>query len=147
MMGGWTDLNFLDDPDWTVFADLLAVTPREEQGADDLEVVTELSRLGDQPSEPRPVDYQVVFSDQASADAFVDEVRPEGFIVSASSTHADGIEIQRTRSDSIGWPPEGISEVVWHVRGTAESHGGSFNGWGAPVVVTTKRKKRRWWKK
>ena len=147
MSGGWTDLDFLGDPEWTIFASLLAVTPQEEQAADDLQVGTELSRLGDQSSAPRPVDYQVVFPDQASADAFVDEVRPEGFLVSASSTFADRVEVEITRIDSIGWPPEGISEVVWHLRSIAEIHEGSFTGWGAPIVTETEQPKRHWWKK
>ncbi|MDW3218178.1 MAG: ribonuclease E inhibitor RraB [Acidimicrobiales bacterium] len=140
---GWTDLVFFDDPEWSFLDEFLRPDEAEAQSEGDLKVWATLFEQGDDGREPRPVDHQASFSESRAAEAFIDEVRADGFMLTDSTTNPGHVLVQVTRHDPVVAPPGGISEIVGRVREAAERHGGSHVGWGAPIVRT----RRRWWRR
>lgn len=134
------DISVTTDPEWTVFADLLAPSPRDGQAIADTRVFAELVAIGDDVSQPRLVSHHVAMPDNATRDEFIVEMDTAGF---ETSLDADG-RLTVTRTEPVFVGPGGISDTTWFVRQQAERRGGSYDGWGAAPAGGALR---RWWRR
>ncbi|MCP3883013.1 MAG: hypothetical protein GY701_32135 [Sulfitobacter sp.] len=141
---GWTDLNVLDDPDWSFFTEFLVPSLEEQQANQNLQVWVGLASQGDDLNRPRIVDHNLSFAAEPHAHQCLTDLRAKGFSASESRAGPDGIEVSVSRSETIDLGPGGLHDTVWLVRSTTEAHGGTYDGWGAPIVGG---QLGRWWRK
>ncbi len=122
-----------EDPQWEYFLGFLCPTPEQRRWMNDRNVVMQFMQHGD-PLTPRPIDHFAYFPDQASATAFAKACADAGFEAGVGEPHEDNPNwsVQAVREDSIDL--NHIHGVVLDLTEMAETCGGSYDGWGAPLV-------------
>jgi len=124
-------LTLTPDPDWSRLVDDLAPDEWQRNMIDDNQVLQELERLGDQPAEPRDVEYLGYFADSEHAEAAAEALRAEGFTVACERDDEGEHVLQAVRRDPVAAPE--VHAVTWLVRQTVEQHAGLYDGWGCTV--------------
>lgn len=115
------------DVDWQEYKDSLAPTPFQELLIVSNRQRFEMGKLGDDASAERPVDHTVVFPDRESAAS------------GAIALEAAGFTTQRTRDAVVtgtlihDLSTITVEQAIQLVQRTVEEHGGTYDGWGAPI--------------
>ena len=120
------------DPEWRVYFDFLYPTPDDHQRMLNRRVLHQLAQHGDDPEKPRPIDHMAVFGGAAVCAAFIEQVRGQGFAVTAGHplTRDDGsFAVEFTRADR----PAEIHGITLELVALIHSHQGDYDGWGCPV--------------
>ncbi len=122
------------DADWKHYLDVLYPGPLEWQWIKDRRLVESLAESGDKSDIARPIDHHARFAARAAAEAWACAVREMGFEVAIE--RAEGTEeawsahaVRDDRSELAH-----VHDIVERLYGLAEEHGGTYDGWGCPVV-------------
>jgi hypothetical protein len=89
-------------------------------------------QLGDDLAVPRLVDHFVVFKKKAAVREAAEAYAERGFDIQTFPALLS-TTVQASRLDAL--TDENVSAMVHEVVGIAEAHGGSYDGFGGPVVA------------
>lgn len=123
------------DPEWRVLRDLLAPDPYALQGIWNRRLLRQFAAQGDDATAPREVDHLVVFAAQDAALAAASALGALGFRVDPPEPDDEGqVRLQLHRDEVLadGAPDVFVAEVLDVVIPL----GGTYDGWGASVMVT-----------
>jgi regulator of RNase E activity RraB len=142
------------DPQWSQYLEVLYPSDVDLRRIENRRVVETLKEHGDALQVPREVDHHLYFPTEQSRQAFVLEVRREGFAVrnAVGGDNADDgrqlLELHISRCDAVD--QDSIDAVVIGLMERAKALGGQYDGWGAPVMREGPKEgyfKRLLWKK
>jgi Regulator of ribonuclease activity B/Family of unknown function (DUF695) len=120
------------DPHWAYVRDALTPDERQHSIISDLVVIGYLQQQGDDPTQPRPVEFAAVVDDEARANAAAEELTRAGFSVLVSRDDEGEYALAATRQADVA--PPGLHELTWSVAEVVHRHGGSYEGWSCSVV-------------
>jgi Regulator of ribonuclease activity B/Family of unknown function (DUF695) len=120
------------DPAWAYLRDVLAPDEQQRHIIADLSIVQVLTSEGDRLDPPRPVDHTAFFMSAAEAEAAASELREQGFDVKIERQDDTEYLLEAVRVDPVA-PPD-LHDMTWSVRGSVETHGGTYDGWSCYVV-------------
>jgi hypothetical protein len=120
------------DPEWRFFYEFLAPSPQNFQWIMDRRVVDQLAQHGDDHKIPRPIDHYVIFPNAGARAGFRSAVAHQGFKTSTKDTEKGDFALNLQRADATRL--DHIHQVAWDLRQLAQMHGGTYDGWGAPIV-------------
>ena len=118
------------DRNWDVYFNFLYPSPDDLQRILNRRVVDNLAALGDNHSEPRPVDHYAYLPDAVAASRLLDHLKEEGFSVEEPGINGGSIVVSFKRNDR----PEDIDDVVIPIARRVHELGGKYDGWGCEVV-------------
>lgn len=123
------------DPDWSSYRESLYPNDLAMQHIADRKTVDTLVEQGDNPEIPRPVDHWAYFAAEAGRDAFVGEIRKQGFQVDDLEQSGDKPEPFRVRFSRVDPVRFGtFCRVTEKLSILASRHDGTYDGWECPVT-------------
>ncbi|WP_431261637.1 DUF695 domain-containing protein [Roseateles chitinivorans] len=125
-----------DDPAWSTYRTFLLPDDWERERIQNRRVCEQLEEHGDTLSAPREIDHWAWLPDAASAAAFIDAVRPLGFLPKDEPTHVEERDAMSVHVARVDVPShQGIDEVTRPLFEAAKRHGGEYDGWGCSVAA------------
>lgn len=125
------------DPRWETYTNLLFPSELDLQSIHNRRLVMQLTENGDDLSQPRDVDHWLYFPSEESRDQFLLQIAGNGFRADSFLDDDDtGVEFRfgahLMRRDRVDL--ETIDGIVTDLFLRAESCGGAYDGWGAPLA-------------
>ena len=96
-------------------------------------VIAQLAAEGDDVDRPRLVEHEVRFAAPDAANDFAREMTELGYR-SGRTMQAEDVVVTVSRSVASLVTMPNVTESTWEVRRRAEAHGGTYEGWGCPIV-------------
>lgn len=129
--------NTRPDPAWEVYSGFLYPDELALRRIANFKVVTQLRHSGDLAHIVRPVDHHINFADETTRSAYTDELVEAGFEVVSTAFDEDDNDLPyalHVRSNH-GTDLATVDSVVLPLWLRAREIGGSYDGWGSPVMA------------
>ncbi|MEQ9501428.1 MAG: DUF695 domain-containing protein [Deltaproteobacteria bacterium] len=122
------------DPEWGYFSEFLFPPEERLQWMKNRDVVLQLQQHGDVLTQPRTIDHCVVFPPGIDPGEFLENMKSKGF-TSHDVGDPKGAErvFELRRDDPVEL--EHIHEIAMELTELVEAAGGTYDGWGCPVVT------------
>lgn len=121
-----------EERDWETYWTFLHPSPTELRIVEDLRLVEQLGRMGDQLDEPREIRHLVTFADEQGQAGFEAGAHQFGFVTLDKATKGSlGVRLARVDAPA---PPR-IHEVTVLLAELASRFGGDYKGWESGMVA------------
>jgi len=124
-----------NEPNWQTYFQFLYPSEIDRLCIENRRVCQTLEQNGDALTQEREIDHYAQFPDAASRSSFIDKALKLGFAVHSTAdpeTSDGGFRIHLVRADIPGYA--NIDAVTVPLFGLAKEFGGSYDGWGCPLV-------------
>jgi len=124
-----------NEPNWQTYFEFLYPSEVDRQCIENRRVCQTLEQNGDALTQERELDHFAQFPDAASRSGFIDEALKLGFAVRSTTDPKapdDGFGIHLVRADVPSYA--NIDDITVPLFGLAKEFGGSYDGWGCPIV-------------
>jgi hypothetical protein len=130
-----------EDRNWRFYFDNLYPSPEDEQRMNNMQVCLQLIQAGDRLDQPRKIDHFAIFDTTAAQDAFAQFARSKNYEIVAATSVTDDADpgapekftLEFSRIDK----PAEIDAITIELAQAAKDTGGSYDGWGAPIVASS----------
>jgi Regulator of ribonuclease activity B/Family of unknown function (DUF695) len=117
------------DATWSYYHEFLLPDEERSEWMQNRRTVEVLKEHGDDPTIPRLVDHWAYFPSDAARRAFLDEVIALGFTSEDADSEPYPARISRIEPTTL----DSIHATTETLRRIARAHGGTYDGWEAPV--------------
>jgi len=124
-----------NEPNWQTYFEFLYPSEIDQLCIANRRVCQSLEQNGDALTQERGIDHYAQFPDAASRSSFIDEALKLGFAIRSTTdpkTTDDLFRIHLVRADIPGYA--NIDAITEPLFGLAKEFGGSYAGWGSPIV-------------
>lgn len=118
-----------DDPEWTLLQEFAPDDWQQELIATG-RILVELEALGDEPAAKRKVDHTILIPPGVDPTELIERLQHSGYTVEDVNAYDTETSINCSRVDDLTDQIARVREVF----NLAHQHGGTYDGWGAPIT-------------